>query len=264
MGLRDKIKKILKEETTKDLTPHIEKLLNKHFVIPNNDIVCGVKVTHPDKRYKLQFQEVPFDLYRIDIIFIGGYGSKFWPRTMAVIERYDTLSNKAFDLIMDMFGIFPDVYAKYTDKCDQDENMIRESKETKSEVLLNKIKDYGLFTIARTLGGVKKLFNIIDYKDLTQNDKIKFIQDITLNKLRELDMTGELSLSNFRNISIPYDSYGETSRFIASFNFYGMKILTLKDGYYGDTQWVPYHMVPPEIIDRVFQSLGDYLDEENS
>ena len=49
MNLQDTIKRILKEESNKDITPVIQKLLDG-FVDDHKDIICGVKVKHPSNR----------------------------------------------------------------------------------------------------------------------------------------------------------------------------------------------------------------------
>lgn len=118
MKLRDTIKKILKEELKGkfDYTQIIQKLLNDLLVKENPDIICGVEVFNPQNRRQKQFGEHQY--YRVDIIFIGGYGSKYFPRTMAVNERYDNLANRAQDIILDFVGLFVEVYAKYVTECE--------------------------------------------------------------------------------------------------------------------------------------------------
>ena len=96
----------------------IESLLNKIFVNKNSDIVCGVEVKHPDDREVLNGQQ-KFQSYSITITFIGGYGTKFWPRTMAVNDKYDDLMNEVWHLVYDYTNTPCDIYSKYVKVCDK-------------------------------------------------------------------------------------------------------------------------------------------------
>lgn len=118
MELRNTIKKILKEELKSkiDYTQVIQKLLNTQLVKENQDIICGVEVFNPQNRRQIQFGEHQY--YRVDITFIGGYGSKYFPRTMAVNERYDNLASRAQDIILNFLGVFVEVYANYVTECE--------------------------------------------------------------------------------------------------------------------------------------------------
>lgn len=118
MELRNTIKKILKEELKSkiDYTQVIQKLLNTQLVKENQDIICGVEVFNPQNRRQKQFGEHQY--YRVDITFIGGYGSKYFPRTMAVNERYNNLASRAQDIILNFLGVFVEVYANYVTECE--------------------------------------------------------------------------------------------------------------------------------------------------
>ena len=48
--MRELIRRIIKEETEKDLSPMITKLLETNFLPSHDGIVCGVKVTAPHNR----------------------------------------------------------------------------------------------------------------------------------------------------------------------------------------------------------------------
>ena len=117
MTLRNNIKRILREESTKDLSPIIENLLNGMLVKPNKHIVCGVKVKHPDNRNMRQFQDVPFKDYRVDITLIGGVDSKYWPRTQSVNQLYNEIADSAWNLVYDFMGKPIDIFVNYTNEC---------------------------------------------------------------------------------------------------------------------------------------------------
>ena len=117
MNLRHDIKRILREETNKDLTPVMEMLL-EGFVNDHKDILCKVEVKHPDKRTKLPHQEYPYTHYRVDFYLIGGYGSDNWPVTQSVRRMFDDLMNEAWDLVHDYTGQKLEMFTKYVDSCE--------------------------------------------------------------------------------------------------------------------------------------------------
>jgi hypothetical protein len=108
MSLRQHITKILKEETNKDYSSLIEKILNKTFVKNHKDIICELSVTRRGDS----------DEYYVNVYYIGGYKSEYWPRTQAIKQMYDDLSDDIWNMIYDYFGITVYIYVHYTDKCD--------------------------------------------------------------------------------------------------------------------------------------------------
>ena len=118
MKLQDTIKRILIEEATKDLSPILESLLNKMLVNKNRDIICGVKVKHPSNRTKLPDNMYDHEHYRVDIIFIGGYGTKHWPVTQAVQQRYDSLIDDMWNIVYDFTGKSVDIFHKKVVNCE--------------------------------------------------------------------------------------------------------------------------------------------------
>lgn len=118
MNLQTTIRRILREESNKDLSPIMEKLLNKMLVKDNQDIICGVKVKHPDNRTKLQDSDNKYLSYRVDITFIGGVGTKFWPQTQAVQIKYENLLDEVWNMIYDFTGYGVDIFPKYIKECE--------------------------------------------------------------------------------------------------------------------------------------------------
>jgi hypothetical protein len=78
--VRQLIKRILKEEREKDLSPKIKKLL-KNSVVPNHKMICTVDVVAPEKMY----EDPTGRDYQVMVSVIGGLGSKHWPMTQFVI-----------------------------------------------------------------------------------------------------------------------------------------------------------------------------------
>lgn len=118
MKLQDTIKIMLKEEIKKDLSPILENLLNKMLVNKNQDIICRVKVKHPENRPKLPHSDNTYLHYRVDIKFVGGYGSEYWPVTQAVQQRYDSLIDYAWNIVYDFTGKSVDIFTEKLKNCD--------------------------------------------------------------------------------------------------------------------------------------------------
>ena len=118
MNLQETIRRILKEETKKDLSPILENLLNKMLVNKNRDIICRVKVKHPSNRTKLPDNMYDHEHYRVDITFIGGYGTDFFPVTQSVANKYDSLIDELWNIVYDFTGQSVDIFNKYSKECE--------------------------------------------------------------------------------------------------------------------------------------------------
>jgi len=125
MSLKQTIKRILREELNEiihgdefDKSKLIKQLLDVSLVQPNSNLVCKVEVKHPKDREVLEGQE-KYISYSITVTVIGGYGTKYWPRTMAVNDIYDDILNQAWFLAYDFTNTDCDVYLKIAKNCDE-------------------------------------------------------------------------------------------------------------------------------------------------
>ena len=118
MNLRENVKRVLREESKKDLTSVIQTLLDG-FVKDHKDVVCKVEVKHPDNRTKLPHQEYPYNNYRVDFYLIGGYGSDNWPATQSVRRMFDDLMNEAWDLVYNYTGQKLEMFTKNVKSCEE-------------------------------------------------------------------------------------------------------------------------------------------------
>ena len=116
--MRELIRRIIKEETEKDLSPMITKLLETNFLPSHDGIVCDVKVTAPHNRKLVPNQEFGFSHYRIDVKVVGGYGTKYFPVTQADRKMYDDIIDEIWQLVYNFIGEPTDVYETYTKECD--------------------------------------------------------------------------------------------------------------------------------------------------
>jgi len=132
MNLKHTIKRILKEE--RDYTNLIIKLLDT-IIVPQYGNVCKVEVVAPWDRETISGGK--YNDYKVSVYFIGGYGSKNWPRTQAVIGKEEKVMDEIWLVVYNMFGVNVDLYTKYVEKC-EDTEMIKES-DDRTKSLLNKV-----------------------------------------------------------------------------------------------------------------------------
>jgi len=122
MNLQEQILRINEimnlDNSEKDLSPLLEKLLYSSIVEPNNDVVCKIKVKHPKDREVLDGQP-KYNFYSVTLYVIGGYGTKFWPQTMAVQDLYDDLMNEAWEIVHNFTNTPTDLYYIKVKSCDE-------------------------------------------------------------------------------------------------------------------------------------------------
>jgi hypothetical protein len=97
--------------------------------------VCKVEVVAPWDRETISGGK--YNDYKVSVYFIGGYGSKNWPRTQAVIGKEEKVMDEIWLVVYNMFGVNVDLYTKYVEKC-EDSEMIKES-DDRTKSLLNKV-----------------------------------------------------------------------------------------------------------------------------
>lgn len=238
MDLRGNIKKILREESNKDLTPVIQTLLDG-FVDDHKDVLCKVEVKHPDKRTKLPHQEYPYNNYRVDFYLIGGYGSDNWPVTQSVRRELDDLMNKAWDLVHNYTGQALEMFTKHVKSCD---DIIQENKESS---IPNMVKTLGITDAIKYFGNY---YTIEPYLKVV--DKVNFIKE----KIAELGIGG-ISLREIDEEPIVYDDDDNDHKQI---EFLGRERAYV-DIYYrghnvGDIR-VPYESLSVEIIELLVETL---------
>jgi len=114
MKIEQTIKKILREEIKKvDLSPLLEKILNRELVKYNTDSLCGIKVVHPDKRESESKFE--FTRYGVTLIFIGDEKKLSFDAR----EKYVSLMDEAWNIIYDTISTPVDLYSKIVKTCDE-------------------------------------------------------------------------------------------------------------------------------------------------
>ena len=112
--MRHLIKRILKEEGEKDLSPKIKKLL-QGSVVPNHKMICTVDVVAPDKMY----EDPTGKDYQVMVSVIGGIGSKHWPMTQFVNRSRDEIVNDVWHTVYNFMGLSTDVFLRNVKSCDE-------------------------------------------------------------------------------------------------------------------------------------------------
>jgi len=101
---------VIKEEVEKDYTDLITKLMKKTILSEYSHVICDIKVTAP--------KGISYLHYKINVYFIGGHGTKLWPRTQGVNDMYDKVMDTIWSTIYDYLGIATDLYKTYVPKCE--------------------------------------------------------------------------------------------------------------------------------------------------
>jgi hypothetical protein len=132
VSIKNTIRRILKEE--KDYTNLITKLLDTIIVSQYED-VCKVEVIAPWNRETISGGK--YNDYKVSVYFIGGYGTKNWPNTMALRDKEEKIMDEIWLVVYNMFGVNVDVFSKHVKNC-EDTEMIKESND-RTKSLLNKV-----------------------------------------------------------------------------------------------------------------------------
>jgi hypothetical protein len=115
--VRQLIKRILKEEREKDLSPLIKKLL-EDSVVPNHKMICTVDVVAPRNRGPIGPYS-DFTDYQVRVNVIGGINSKYWPMTQYVYKERDKIVNDVWHTVYNFMGLSTDVFLRNVKSCDE-------------------------------------------------------------------------------------------------------------------------------------------------
>ena len=107
--MRQLIKKILREETQRNLSFNIEELLQP-TVDKYGDFVCGVRVSQDVMNPKK---------YSLTVIFVGGSDSKNWPMTQAIHGSHGKVMKEMWETIYNYTGIGVELDASTVRECDK-------------------------------------------------------------------------------------------------------------------------------------------------
>ena len=106
MKLINTVKGILREETTKDYSSIIQRLIDMRIVRYYGDILCKVEVSYYDDLY-----------YSVDLYFLGGPSTDYWPITRDIQEKYNDIENETWYLIFDVLNKALYFHTKFVRSC---------------------------------------------------------------------------------------------------------------------------------------------------
>lgn len=118
----------------------IEDILNNTILPEYEDLICGFEVKEPHERFDTM-GNTPFKFISVTVTFIAGPGTKYWPHTLAIRDKFDDIMNDIWDVIYNYTNIATDVYHKTVKDCGKKNIYLRESKENKKSNYLNVIKE---------------------------------------------------------------------------------------------------------------------------
>jgi hypothetical protein len=119
-----------KEESKKEM---IENVLNNIILPEYGHVICGFEVKVPNERNTLG--NTPFKFMSVTVTFIGGPGTKLWPKTPGIQDMYEDILNEVWDVIYNYTNEGVDVYHKTVKDCGKKNIYLRESKETEPKYL---------------------------------------------------------------------------------------------------------------------------------
>jgi hypothetical protein len=112
-------------EPKKDLSPMMKKLL-QNFTERKRHIICDIEITAPWNRESIE-PDKSFNHYKILVTFIGGPGTKYWPKTQSINVVYGKIMDEIWETVYNYISEPVDVYSKTTENC------IRDNKEEMKE-----------------------------------------------------------------------------------------------------------------------------------
>jgi hypothetical protein len=250
MNLRHDIKRILREETTKDYTSLIESILTNLFVADHKDEVCRVKVVHPREQMQLHRPEQ----YSV-IFYFKGFEFKFLPKS----HLKEELMNEAWDLVYNYTGQRISMWSEYVKDCS---DIIQENK---SSSIPNMIKTLGLYDSIRYFGGYDKIMDLIGDYEFSNEEKIEFIRD-AIKHLTEKYHTIGISIYDLGMNSVTFgtpDPYGLEFQQIEYFNpeFVTIDVYD-RDSHKGNFK-EKYENLDDNTLDNVFIFMIDAVEHHN-
>jgi hypothetical protein len=111
--VRQLIKRILREETQKDLSPVIKELLNTSIGSKYKKIICTFDAIPPWKTLTNS------EDYQIMVSVIGGPGSKRWPNTQDNVRERNAIVNDVWHTVYNFIGLSTDVFLRNVKSCDE-------------------------------------------------------------------------------------------------------------------------------------------------
>ena len=121
-----------KEESQKEM---IENVLNTIIMPEYDHVICGFEVT--DERFDA-LEDRQFKFVSVTVTFIGGHGTKLFPKTEGVKQMYDDVLDEIWDVIYNYTNEAVDVFYKTTNDCGKKNIYLKESNNKNKTFLKDK------------------------------------------------------------------------------------------------------------------------------
>jgi len=122
-----------KDKSTKEL---ITAVLNTLVLPQYEHVICGFEYKE-EKRFAGKNGKT-INSPSVTVTFIGGYGTRMWPRTQAVQKMYDDLLDEVWDTVWDYTGISVELYSKYVKECGKT-NILESTEDTNYTEILQEL-----------------------------------------------------------------------------------------------------------------------------
>jgi len=121
-----------KEESQKEM---IENVLNTIIMPEYDHVICGFEVT--DERFDA-LEDRQFKFVSVTVTFIGGYGTKLFPKTEGVKQMYDDVLDEIWDVIYNYTNEAVDVFYETVKDCGKKNIYLKESNNKNKTFLKDK------------------------------------------------------------------------------------------------------------------------------
>ena len=120
-----------KKKSTNEL---IITVLNTLVLPQYEHVICGFELKNVDDKSLDNIINYP----GVTVTFIGGYGTKMWPKTQAVQKMYNDVLDDIWETVWDYTGVSLELYSKYVKDCGKENIYLREQKEKTNYIELLK------------------------------------------------------------------------------------------------------------------------------
>jgi hypothetical protein len=147
----------------------INTLINDLILPQYENIICDIEYKDTEERFDVTGKQA-FSYPSATVTFIGGYGTKWWPRTQAVQDMYNNILDDVWDTIYGYTGIHVELYSKHVKNCKEsiNENWYKVPS-----------SDYN---------SLEKIIN------LEMKEKYSWWKDIKINTLNYIDLYGDVQI----------------------------------------------------------------------
>ncbi len=90
----------------------IEDILNNTILPEYEDLICGFEVKEPHERFDTM-GNTPFKFISVTVTFNAGPGTKYWPHTLAIRDKFDDIMNDIWDVIYNNMLTLMEVFFQY-------------------------------------------------------------------------------------------------------------------------------------------------------